>query len=98
MSESSTHSAYHSHSHASSHHHHSSKKHDEYKGLRNFFTFFLFLSIAALSMSVCIKAVFINPNTLTKVFTNRNYSYAVYTDALEYAKDMPAGISRCEGL
>lgn len=83
-------SSNHGYSHSSSHHHHSSgkRKYDEYRGLRNFFSFFLFLSIAALSVSSCIKTVFVNPKILADIFTNREYTYAVYTDVLEYAKDM----------
>ena len=71
------------------HHHHSSRR--DSKGtqfFRNSMAFLLFVSISLLSVSVCVKAVVLNPNEFAKIFTDKDYVNALYLDAKQYAYDV----------
>ena len=90
---SSHHSPSHHSSHSSSHHSsHGSKsrhkKHDEHGKLRMVFAFLLFLSISAVAVLSGIKVTVLNKTQIADIFTNREYTYALYEDVLEYSQDM----------
>ena len=96
---SSTSSSHHHHSSTSSSHHHhhsssskSSKKKTEsnsdHSGLKMFFSFLLFLSIAATAVFAGLKITVVNENRVAEIFTNSEYVNALYNDVLDYSKDM----------
>lgn len=58
------------------------------KTARNFIAFFLFISIVALSMSVCSKVSFINSEKYAQIFINEKYVSALYNDVHQYAYDI----------
>jgi hypothetical protein len=53
----------------------------------NFFAFFLYLLIFALGVAICAKAVFVNDDYISKIFTNKDYVASYYDDVLQYAHD-----------
>lgn len=55
---------------------------------KNITAFFLFLVIAALSLSVCLKISFLNPVKHTEIFTNQDYVTSLYEDVKEYSYDL----------
>jgi hypothetical protein len=55
---------------------------------RNIVAFFLFLSIVALSLSVCAKVCFVNPTRYAQIFTNQKYVNSLYEDVLQYSYDL----------
>lgn len=55
---------------------------------RNIVAFFLFLSIAALSLSICAKVSFINSERYAEIFTNQQYVNSLYSDVKQYAYDV----------
>lgn len=58
------------------------------KAGRNIIAFFLFLSIVALSMSVCAKVSFLNSEKYAQIFTNQKYVDSLYNDVRQYAHDI----------
>lgn len=55
---------------------------------RNITAFFLFLSVAALSLSCCLRAVMLNPDKHAEIFTNQNYVQSLYEDVKTYSYDL----------
>jgi hypothetical protein len=55
---------------------------------RSFLAFTLFLVLSLLALSIAIRAVFINPQSIVKVFTDDNYTYSLYEDVSGYARDL----------
>ncbi len=57
------------------------------KFARSFLAFALFLAIAALSLTVCIRVYFINPDNVVKVFSNEKYVSSLREDILNYTHE-----------
>ena len=57
------------------------------KFARSFLAFALFLAIAALSLTVCIRVCFINPDNIVKVFSNEEYVNSLREDLLNYTHE-----------
>lgn len=58
------------------------------KSGRNIVAFFLFISVVALSLSVCAKISFVNPEKYAEIFTNQKYVDSLYNDVQQYAYDI----------
>lgn len=58
------------------------------KYARSFLAFALFLAVAALSLSVCVRVSFINPDRIVKVFSNEKYVTSLREDILDYTHEM----------
>ncbi len=65
---------------------HSSAK--SHKVIRVILSFLLFICLTALSLSVCIKSTFVNPNTFVNVFTDKEYISSLHSDILQYSYDL----------
>lgn len=59
-----------------------------HKVIRAILSFVLFICVTALSLSVCIKSTFVNPNTFVKVFTDKDYISSLQSDILQYSHDL----------
>jgi hypothetical protein len=70
--------------------HHSSSTADTKKQMisRNIVSFFLFISIVALSLSICAKVCFVNSDKYAQILTNQKYVNALYDDILQYSYDV----------
>lgn len=55
---------------------------------RGILAFFLFLCIAAMSIFVCVRAVMINPERISRIFTDEKYVSSLYQDVKEYSYDL----------
>ena len=73
---------------SSSRHHHSSAESKSQKFWRSFLAFMLFLSVSALSLTLCVRMYFINDSTVADIFCNRQYVQAVQNDVLDFAEDL----------
>ncbi len=54
---------------------------------RSFLAFALFLLISALSLVICVRVSFINPDSVAKVFSNDNYVTELRADILDYTHE-----------
>ncbi len=54
---------------------------------KNILAFLLFLCLLLLSLSICVRAVFVNSNVIVSVFTDKSYTGALFEDVLDYAED-----------
>ncbi|MGN0528102.1 MAG: hypothetical protein ACI4IE_03135 [Eubacterium sp.] len=54
---------------------------------KNILAFLLFLCLLLLSLSICVRAVFVNSNVITRVFTDKSYADALFEDIYDYAVD-----------
>lgn len=71
-------------------HHHTSQR-SETKSMsiaRKIISFFLFISIFALSVGACTKAVVLNPEIMASKLTDQEYSNALFLDVQQYAYDL----------
>lgn len=89
-----TSSSHHHHGSGSSHKHSSKKKRShsssETKGEkvgRNILAFALFLTISLLSLTVCVRIAFVNPNSVVRIFVNEEYVSALRDDILAFSSD-----------
>ena len=57
------------------------------KTWRSVLSFFLFLSITVLSLSVCIKVSFVSDNSIVKLFTNSEYISSMRDDIVQFGSD-----------
>ena len=55
---------------------------------RDFYSFVLFICLVLLSLSICIRAYIINPNTYIKVFSGQDYVTSLCEDTKQYASDL----------
>ncbi|MGN0531213.1 MAG: hypothetical protein ACI4IN_00205 [Eubacterium sp.] len=55
---------------------------------RDFYSFILFICLVLLSVSICVRAYIVNPNTYIKVFSGQDYVTSLCDDTKQYATDM----------
>ncbi len=66
---------------------------DVSKRKRNKLAFFLFISLAVLSLSLCGRTVLLNSDTFTEMFTDSNYVTELHYDVSQYGKDLCKKVS-----
>lgn len=72
------------------HHSHKSESKSEHIG-RSFLAFALSLTLSLLTLSCCVKFVFITPQSIVNIFADEQYVDELRNDVLEYSHDVCRG-------